>query len=385
MSVHAPLEIDRLRTACRRRCRRPQLCAPELLRPGLPSGNSSRRSPRASPSASATVTSTGERAGGTCGTPRAQLEPVPHRDHRAPVPIRDHLFEESDGVGSAATGPTSIDLVSRRAAADRTRLVSHDMGMQPRHGRGDTAGIALFRLYRAAQPIERRFGMAERPAGRTGHGYRNTGGLSVHPDDHTLLEPGMTSPSSRCRNRHGFFDLEDQYLVTDTGAEPLHELAPEELPVISSIRASRRSSTRRSNSTAGQPARTSSAGAPASRGCSRKPNPVKDGDDRRSAAIRPSSRSCSAAGSTTAEEGSQKNSLITPEPALRVQRRLIADRDRRAIEIVARGECSVGVGRNAVLQAAQMVSTASSHPIDARSSCLRRPAPSRGGAIEARR
>ena len=95
-------------------------------------------------------------------------------------------------------------------------------------------GSRCSEIYRAAQPIERHFGMPERPAGRTGHGYRNTGGLSVHPDNHTLLEPGMIiSVEPMYANWHGFFDLEDQYLVTDTGAEPLHELAPEELPVIS--------------------------------------------------------------------------------------------------------------------------------------------------------
>ncbi len=31
---------------------------------------------------------------------------------------------------------------------------------------------------------------------------------------------------------HGFYDLEDQYLVTETGREALHELAPEALPLI---------------------------------------------------------------------------------------------------------------------------------------------------------
>ena len=33
-------------------------------------------------------------------------------------------------------------------------------------------------------------------------------------------------------NRHGYYDLEDQYVVTSTGREPLHELAPEELPMV---------------------------------------------------------------------------------------------------------------------------------------------------------
>ena len=65
-------------------------------------------------------------------------------------------------------------------------------------------------------------------------GYRNTGGLSVHPDNHTVLEPGMVlSVEPMLNNEYGYYDLEDQYLVTQTGREPLHELAPEELPVIS--------------------------------------------------------------------------------------------------------------------------------------------------------
>jgi hypothetical protein len=31
---------------------------------------------------------------------------------------------------------------------------------------------------------------------------------------------------------HGWYDLEDQYLVTETGREALNPLAPEELPVV---------------------------------------------------------------------------------------------------------------------------------------------------------
>ncbi len=33
-------------------------------------------------------------------------------------------------------------------------------------------------------------------------------------------------------NDHGYYDLEDQYLVTETGRECLHEPAPEELPLV---------------------------------------------------------------------------------------------------------------------------------------------------------
>jgi len=74
----------------------------------------------------------------------------------------------------------------------------------------------------------------QRPlAGRNGHGIHNTGDISVHPDNHTVLEPGMiVSVEPMFGNRFGYYDLEDQYVVTPTGRDPLHELAPEEMPVI---------------------------------------------------------------------------------------------------------------------------------------------------------
>ena len=87
-------------------------------------------------------------------------------------------------------------------------------------------------VHAAGAAVERRYGFV-RKTGRTGHGLRNTGGLSVHPDNHTRLEAGMIlSVEPMFSTVHGFFDLEDQYVLTEVGAEPLHELAPEELPVI---------------------------------------------------------------------------------------------------------------------------------------------------------
>jgi Xaa-Pro aminopeptidase len=81
--------------------------------------------------------------------------------------------------------------------------------------------------------VERRHGFPERVAGRIGHGYRNTGGLSVHPDNETVLEPGMIlSVEPMYATMHGFFVLEDQYLVTEAGAEPLHPLAAQSLPIV---------------------------------------------------------------------------------------------------------------------------------------------------------
>jgi Xaa-Pro dipeptidase len=88
-------------------------------------------------------------------------------------------------------------------------------------------------VYAACARVERRYGFPLREVGRIGHGLRNTGGLSVHPDNHTVLEPGMViSVEPMFAAVHGFYDLEDQYLVTETGREALHELAPEALPVI---------------------------------------------------------------------------------------------------------------------------------------------------------
>lgn len=55
----------------------------------------------------------------------------------------------------------------------------------------------------------------------------------MHPDNHTVLEPGMVIPvEPMFANEDGFYDLEDQYVVTETGSEVLHEPASEKLPVI---------------------------------------------------------------------------------------------------------------------------------------------------------
>ena len=90
-------------------------------------------------------------------------------------------------------------------------------------------------IYAAGAAIEKRYGFPERRVGRTGHGLRNSGGLSVHPDNHTVLEPGMIlSVEAMFGHEYGWYDLEDQYVVTATGHERLHERAPERLPVIAS-------------------------------------------------------------------------------------------------------------------------------------------------------
>jgi Xaa-Pro aminopeptidase len=89
-------------------------------------------------------------------------------------------------------------------------------------------------MYAAYVRAERRSGVPERRVGRVGHGLRNTGGLSVHPDNHTVLEPGMIiSVEAMFGHEYGFYDVEDQYLVTESGCEILHERCPGEIPVIS--------------------------------------------------------------------------------------------------------------------------------------------------------
>lgn len=88
-------------------------------------------------------------------------------------------------------------------------------------------------VYAACARVEAANGLPTRLTGRVGHGLRNTGGLSVHPANRTILEPGMIlSVEPMFATEHGFFDLEDQYVVTESGAQILHAPAPEHLPVI---------------------------------------------------------------------------------------------------------------------------------------------------------
>jgi Xaa-Pro aminopeptidase len=94
-------------------------------------------------------------------------------------------------------------------------------------------GVRCADVYEAGARVEATHGRAPRLTGRTGHGLRNTGAISVHPDCQTVLEPGMViSVEPMFPTVHGFFDLEDQYLVTEQGAECLHDPAPAELPVV---------------------------------------------------------------------------------------------------------------------------------------------------------
>jgi len=88
-------------------------------------------------------------------------------------------------------------------------------------------------IYAACARVEEKHGLPKRLTGRVGHGLRNSGGLSVFPTNHTVLEPGMIiSVEPMFGDEHGWFDLEDQYVVTEDGCEILHPPAPEDIPVI---------------------------------------------------------------------------------------------------------------------------------------------------------
>ena len=111
----------------------------------------------------------------------------------------------------------------RRRVARGPRPLPADLGMQSGDGRGHQARHPRGRRLRGRRADRGAARVSRAPTGRTGHGFRNTGGLSVHPDNQTVLEPGMViSVEPMFPTIHGFFDLEDQYLVTEAGAECLH-------------------------------------------------------------------------------------------------------------------------------------------------------------------
>jgi Xaa-Pro aminopeptidase len=234
MSIHTPLEIERVRTA---------LVAanwvydqiPHLLRPGL-----SERHFMQQLAAHFTAQFDDEYS----------FDPLAAWDIRNPeaddssfyhAVATDRLFRRGDTVSRGYSG------VSYRGYGGDIDRVWH-IGPPPERVRRSyrinwecvrameewvRPGVRCAEVYAACAALESRYGLPERRAGRIGHGLRNTGGLSIHPDCQTVLEPGMIIS---CEPMHaepwGWFDLEDQYLVTEGGHERLNRPAPEEIPVI---------------------------------------------------------------------------------------------------------------------------------------------------------
>jgi Xaa-Pro aminopeptidase len=236
MSVHTPLEIDRVRLACQAGVWIYDQMA-ELLRPGQ--------------TERALIQALTERFASRYGAGYAYRADGfwdvrnPTRDdanlfHAA---ITDRVYQRGDYVARGYSGvsyrgyPGDIDrgwqIGPPTAEVERYYQITWECNQAM--AEAIRPGARCCDIYAAGAAVERRHGLPERVSGRTGHGIRNTGGLSVFPGNQTILEPGMIiSVEPMFATDHGWFDLEDQYLVTETGREILHAPAPAVLPVIAS-------------------------------------------------------------------------------------------------------------------------------------------------------
>jgi Xaa-Pro aminopeptidase len=234
MSVHTPLEIERLRRACEAGVWM-HAQVPRLLRVGLTEREFLARMAAAFRDRWGEGYSYRETGGWDVRNPGRGDANFFHAVATDRVfQLGDLLFRASSGVtyrGYYADNdrlwhlgpPPDVVREWYRVTWECNRAMAE--AIKPGHRCSD--------VYAACARVERRHGFPLREVGRIGHGLRNTGGLSVHPDNHTVLEPGMViSVEPMFAAVHGFYDLEDQYLVTEMGREALHELAPEELPVI---------------------------------------------------------------------------------------------------------------------------------------------------------
>lgn len=234
MSVHTPLEIERLRRACEAGVWM-HAQVPRLLRVGLTEREFLARMAAAFRERWGEGYSYRETGGWDVRNPGRGDANFFHAVATDRVfQLGDLLFRASSGVtyrGYYADNdrlwhlgpPPDVVREWYRVTWECNRAMAE--AIRPGHRCSD--------VYAACARVERRHGFPRREVGRIGHGLRNTGGLSVHPDNHTVLEPGMViSVEPMFAAVHGFYDLEDQYLVTEMGREALHELAPEELPVI---------------------------------------------------------------------------------------------------------------------------------------------------------
>jgi Xaa-Pro dipeptidase len=234
MSVHTPEEIERTRKACKAGVWIHEQ-VPAILRPGLTERELIRRLAEVfAEHFGAGYTYRGDGAWDV-RNPRTGDSNLFH------AAITDRVYKEGDLVARSTSGasyrgyPGDVDrawyvgdppeVVRRwyRATWECNRAMAEEI----------KPGNRCSDVYAACARVEAKHGFPERLVGRVGHGIRNTGCLSVHPDNHTVLEPGMIiSVEPMFGAEHGWYDLEDQYLVTETGREALNPLAPEELPVV---------------------------------------------------------------------------------------------------------------------------------------------------------
>jgi Xaa-Pro dipeptidase len=234
MSVHTPLEIDRVRKGCQAGVWIHDQ-VPEILRAGMTERE--------------LLTLLSERFASAYG-PDYDYHPAGAWDVRNRATsdsnlyhaaVTDRVFQPGDYVARGTSGASYCGYsgdVDRgwclgEPSPEVRRLYEITWECNQAMAEKIKPGNRCSDIYKACAKIGRRYGLPDRRAGRIGHGLRNTGGLSVHPDNHTVLEPNMViSVEPMFATEDGWFVLEDQYLVTASGREPLHATAPRELPVI---------------------------------------------------------------------------------------------------------------------------------------------------------
>jgi Xaa-Pro aminopeptidase len=234
MSIHTPLEIARIRKACEAGVWVHDQ-VPDVLRPGMTECE--------------LLAALGERFAGKYGPDYAYEATgnwdVRNRDgtdanvyHAA---ITDRPYRDGDFVARGSSGVScrgyggDVDRCWHVGKPSPQVLSLYAITWECNQAMAEriAPGARCSDVYAAGAAVERRHGLPERRAGRVGHGLRNTGGLSVHPDNHTPLEPNMViSVEPMFATEYGWFVLEDQYLVTETGREALHRTASPDLPVV---------------------------------------------------------------------------------------------------------------------------------------------------------
>jgi Xaa-Pro aminopeptidase len=234
MSIHTPLEIERLRRACAAGMWIHNQ-VPNLLRAGLMEREFLARMSRAFHEQWGEGYAYQPAGGWDVRNPETRDS---NRYHAA---ITDRVFKPGDQLCRGTSGASyrgygaDIDRVWYLGRPPQVVLDWYRMTWECNRAMAEAIrpGARCSDVYAAFARVAAKYGVDQARSGRCGHGLRNTGGLSVHPDNHTVLEPGMLlSIEPMFGNDHGYYDLEDQYLVTATGRECLHEPAPEELPLI---------------------------------------------------------------------------------------------------------------------------------------------------------
>jgi Xaa-Pro aminopeptidase len=234
MSVHTPLEIERIRQACQAGVWMHDR-VPELLRVGMTEREllaalTERFAQEYGDGFSYQAEGAWDVRNRGAGDANLFHAAVTDRPYRA----GDYVARGTSGVSYRGyAGDVDRGWHVGTPSPDVLRLYQITWECNQAMAEAIAPGARCSDVYQAGVAVEQHYGLPERKAGRVGHGLRNTGGLSVHPDNHTVLEANMViSVEPMFATDDGWFDLEDQYLVTATGRELLHPVAPAELPVI---------------------------------------------------------------------------------------------------------------------------------------------------------